>query len=186
MSHTLEQHADWRLEACETSGRIAHGDARAAIHNLVEMLAGHTDVARLEVAGSLRRRLPTVGDADLVIECTDTRAVFKAVGKHPSVARVIKQGLVLMRIELHTGLCVDLRAVTADHFGAALLHYTGSAEHNIALRRRATARGLSLSEYGVRRGDEIIAAATEADVYAALDLPFIHPRDRCKALPRTK
>jgi DNA polymerase (family 10) len=79
---------------------------------------------------------------------------------------------------LARGLQVDLRIVPEESFGAALLYFTGSKAYNIELRRRAIGRGLKLNEYGLFKGEQRIAGATEESIYAALDLPWVPPEQR--------
>jgi DNA polymerase (family 10) len=105
-----------------------------------------------------------------------------AFGAFADVAEVLGRGPTKMSVRLAHGLQVDLRVVTQDSFGAALVYFTGSKDHNIVLRSLAKDRGLKLNEYGVYRtgkgSDELVAGRTEAEVYATLDLPWIPPELR--------
>ena len=130
-------------------------------------------------AGSLRRGRPTVGDLDILVAADDTPAVVRAFTTLPLVARVESAGDEKASILLHNGTQADLIAVPPALWGSALHHFTGSKAHNIRFRELALARGLSFSEHGFRRADGIVlTCATEEEVYAAVDLPWIPPELR--------
>ena len=156
---------------------------------LLDHLRSGPGVERMELAGSTRRRRETVGDADVLVQCDgDAGAVVDHFTGYPGVARIESAGETRGRIRLRSGLSVDLRVLPEDSYGAALHYFTGSKEHNVALRARAVKAGLRVNEYGVFRvpegggGDEDdpqrgerVAGDTEASVYAALGLPWIPP-----------
>ena len=100
---------------------------------------------------------------------------MKAVVGHPLAKEVVGSGATKTSILTHAGMQVDVRVVTADQFGAALVYFTGSKSHNVALRQRAIDRGWLLNEYGLFEGERLIASETEESVYQALDLPLIPP-----------
>lgn len=129
-------------------------------------------------AGSLRRCRDTVGDVDMLATSTDGGAVCGWLARYPDVAEVLASGPTRASVLLRAGLQVDLRVVPPASHGAALLYFTGSKAHNIRLRNLALERGLKLNEYGLWRGREQLAGATEEDVYAALGLPWIPPELR--------
>ena len=133
---------------------------------------------RVELAGSFRRGRATVGDLDILVVATKDSDVMLRFVSYPDVAEVLAQGPTRASLALKGGLQVDLRVVPAESYGAALCYFTGSKAHNIALRRIARARGLKLNEYGVFRGRERIAGATEEAVYRALGLRWIPPELR--------
>ncbi|MEE9208415.1 MAG: DNA polymerase/3'-5' exonuclease PolX [Gemmatimonadota bacterium] len=187
------------LEGIERSrkrlGRFRLGDADQYVEPLLEYLRGEPAVQRVEVAGSYRRRKETVGDIDLLVIADDPDPVMERFASYPQVADVDKAGGTRGTVHLASGLQVDLRILTAEDYGAAMVYFTGSKEHNITLRQRALERGLSISEYGVFRladdGDddsevsttgrqlgERVAGRTEEDVYEAVDLPWIPPELR--------
>ena len=166
---------------------LASKEQRRPIHEvmpvaeeLVAMLAGRDDVERVEFAGSLRRFRETVGDVDLLVAATAPGAIMDAFTSHRSVHEVGGHGETKSSIVTHDGLQVDLRVVRPEAFGAALIYFTGSRDHNIRLRQRAIARGWKLSEYTLEDAEtgEVVAAATEQDVYAALGLAWITPEQR--------
>lgn len=148
----------------------------------VEALLAHLRVARgvseVAVAGSFRRRRDTVGDIDILVAATPGRALAEHLQAFEQVERVLAQGPTRASVVLKSGLQVDMRVVRPSSYGAALVYFTGSKPHNIALRRIAQARGLKVNEYGVYRAGACIANDTETAVYAAIGLPFIAPELR--------
>lgn len=145
---------------------------------LLERLRAVPGVIEAVAAGSVRRRRETVGDLDILVSARDAAAVAEAFTRGDAVERVLAKGKTRSSIVLACGLQVDLRVVDADAFGAALVYFTGSKAHNIALRRIAQAAGLKINEYGVFRGEERIAGATEASVYDAIGLQWVPPELR--------
>jgi DNA polymerase (family X) len=153
-------------------------DAAHSLMPLLERLRAIAGVGKAVPAGSFRRRRETVGDLDILVTARDPVAVAEAFVGYAEVARVLAHGKTKSSVVLASGLQVDLRVVDADAFGAALVYFTGSKAHNIALRRIAQAGGLKINEYGVFRGDERIAGETEASVYAAIGLHDVPPELR--------
>lgn len=168
--------------AAAANQRIYWADADQIADALREHLAACQGVRQLELAGSYRRGRETVGDLDVLVDSTNPAEVMDRFGQFPGVADVIGRGETKMSVRLGTGLQIDLRVVPAESFGAALQYFTGSKDHNVVLRGLAKQRGLKINEYGVFRvtdsGEEPIAGATEADVYATLDLPCFPPELR--------
>jgi DNA polymerase/3'-5' exonuclease PolX len=144
---------------------------RAAIHAVGR-------IERIEIAGSVRRRRETIGDLDLLVSSPDAKGVFDAVSGLPGVREVLLRGETKETVRLDRGLQVDVRVVASDEFGAALVYFTGSKDHNVHLRTIARDRGLKINEYGIFRGAERVGGATEDEVYAALDLAWIPPELR--------
>jgi DNA polymerase (family X) len=132
------------------------------------------------VAGSARRMAETCKDIDLIATATDPEALATEFASHPLVAEPRATGDAGARIVTHNGITVDLRIARPAEFGNLLQHFTGSAEHNIKLRERAVARGLSVSEHGITDTEtgEVTLCATESDVYERLNLPYIEPELR--------
>ena len=130
------------------------------------------------VAGSYRRMRETVGDLDVVVAGDAGRRIVDRFARQAEVAETTARGATRASVRLRGGLQVDLRVVPAESFGAALVYFTGSKAHNIALRRLAQQRGLKINEYGVYRGERRIAGATEESVYRAVGLPLIPPELR--------
>ena len=134
----------------------------------------------VEVAGSARRRTETCHDIDLIATAPDPPALARALLDHPLAATRGSSGEGGARITTHNGVAVDLRIVAPEAYGNLLQHFTGSAEHNIELRERAVAMGLSVSEHGISdtASGEVARYSTEAEVYGRLGLAYIEPELR--------
>jgi len=159
-------------------GRTPLGDVLPMIRDIEARLAALAGVQRATIAGSIRRRRETVGDADILVIAKKAGPIMEKVATLPEVVRVLARGDTKISVRLATGLQLDVRVVPRASFGAALHYFTGSKAHNVLLRQLAIKKGLKLNEYGLFRGDNAVAGATEEDVYAALDLPYIPPELR--------
>jgi DNA polymerase (family 10) len=167
------------IEFVEKAGeRILQSTARRLVGPIVEQLKSHGDVIRLEVCGSLRRRAETIGDLDILISSEQVPAVLDAFVKLPQVATVLAHGPTKASVRLAEGVQCDLRGVTDAQFPFALHYFTGSKAHNIVMRKRAIARGLSLNEYALSGEKGDVPCKTEADVFKALGLGDIPPELR--------
>lgn len=142
------------------------------------LLAHLRDDGQAVVAGSYRRRRETVGDLDLLVTAKDGAAIGRKLVSYENVAEVLAQGSTRTTVVLRSGVQVDLRVVPEESYGAALLYFTGSKAHNIALRNLANERGWKLNEYGLFSGKRRIGGATEEEVYKKLRLAFIPPELR--------
>jgi len=160
--------------------RLPLGRALPLAEDIVRRIKDTAPVDNIEVAGSIRRRKDTVKDIDILTTSKQPEAVMDAFVKLPHVTRVLMHGPTRSSVITEEGIQVDLRVVDADSFGAALLYFTGSKQHNIKLREMAVRAGLKISEYGVFKepGEERIGGKKEEDVYKALKLPFIPPELR--------
>jgi DNA polymerase (family X) len=145
---------------------------------LVTALREHAGADQVVVAGSFRRGRETVGDLDLLVTSHDATRAFDVFSALPEVKEVRLRGGTKETAILTSGLQVDVRVVEPASFGAALVYFTGSKDHNVLLRTRAKDAGLRVNEYGVLRGEERIAGATEEDVYRSLGLAWIPPELR--------
>ncbi len=157
------------------SGRFARAVVAPVARAIIRQLAPARGVDAVVVAGSFRRARPDVGDLDVLISAAKGSDALDRFVALPNVDHVLVHGPTRAAIVLRSGLQVDARLIAPESFGAALVYFTGSKAHNIALRKRALARGLKLNEYGVFRGTRRIAGATEESVYGTLDLPVIPP-----------
>jgi len=171
------------------TGRILLSEAEQILEPLLAWVNKAPGVQRLEVAGSYRRRKETIGDLDLLAQVEgDATAVIEHFTAYPSVEQVTGSGDTKGSVVLRSGISVDLRVLPPRSFGAALQYFTGSKEHNVTLRTMAVKRGLRLNEWGVfrvpedampeqlgREGGERLGGATEEEMYAAMDLPWIPP-----------
>jgi DNA polymerase (family 10) len=158
--------------------RILYAEAARIAARLVEHLSQCRAIEELEVAGSFRRRRETVGDLDVLVSASNAEAVMKQFRSFPEIREVVGAGETKTSVFLRSGLQLDLRVVTLESFGAALIYFTGSKAHNIRLRRIAQSQQLLLNEYGLFRGESAIAGRTEEEVYHGLGLPWITPELR--------
>lgn len=190
------------IEFMESSGSRLHiGVAQYVADWFVKLLGGTKGTTRVAYAGSLRRGKETIGDVDILIATSDPDAARDAFTNGEHVTKVLANGETKCSIRYSTGLDsgrwggddgtqgvqVDLRIVDESQWGAALMYFTGSKEHNVKLRERALSMGLTLNEYGLykedkdddtppqQRGENPVAAKTEASIYSKLKLPFIEP-----------
>ncbi len=147
---------------------------------LLQYLQGVPGVKRLEPAGSFRRRRETIGDLDILAICSEGCKVMERFIKYGDVAEVISKGETKSSVRLNCGLQVDIRVLEEKSFGAALHYFTGSKAHNVAIRERAKARGLKISEYGVFHSEDEkrLGGAKEEEVFQAVGLPYIVPELR--------
>ena len=166
-------------------------EAASVAQPIVEGLRALPQVIRAEAAGSLRRGLETVGDLDFIVAASEIEPVVVWFVGLPGVREVSARGETKASVRFENGLQADLRIVPDDQFVFALHHFTGSKDHNVQMRQRALARGLSLSEWGLlpAEGEGTVktkaedrtrrtAANTEDDLFAALGLKFIPPELR--------
>jgi DNA polymerase (family 10) len=160
--------------------RALLGEALPIAEEILDELRHIEGVVAVSTAGSLRRGRETIGDLDVLAAAADSAPVMAAFKELPQIAEIILAGETKCSAYLHDGRQIDLRVVPPESFGAAQQYFTGSKAHNIALRSRAIQRKLKLNEYGVFKEEtgERVAGATEEDVYAALDLPWMPPEIR--------
>ena len=166
-----------RLDAQGAVDRTPISVALPLAQRIVERMREVPGVTHAAYCGSLRRFCETIGDVDVVVAARDPGPVMDALVGLTVVERVIGRGEAKTSVVTHRGTQIDLRVVAESQLGAALLYFTGSKGHNIKLRVRALARGLTLNEYALSEieGGRVVASATEAEIYAALGLAFIPP-----------
>ncbi|QIO22382.1 DNA polymerase/3'-5' exonuclease PolX [Haloarcula sp. JP-L23] len=172
--------------------RTAHertllGDARPYGERVESFMRDVEHVEKCALCGSLRRWKPTIGDVDVLVGSAADEAVVDAFTDWPDVDQVIEAGETKASVRAG-GVRVDLRVVVPEEFGAALQYFTGSKDHNVAVRNRAIERDLKVNEYGVfdvsdvedddQRAGERIAGETEEGVYEALDMDWMPPEMR--------
>ena len=175
---TIETNLAKALERPAAPSRWKRALAESYAEPLLAWLRQGPGVDRVVVAGSYRRCQETVGDIDILASAAKSRPVIERFTAYPEVVQVSAAGPTRATVVLRAGLQVDLRVVPAASYGAALVYFTGSKAHSIALRRIAQERGLKINEYGVFRGTRRIAGTTEAEVYRAVGLPEIAPELR--------
>ena len=167
--------------------RIAYGkrhrwyEAAAIAEPILAGLRALPQVSLAESAGSLRRSRETVGDLDFLVASSESKPIMDWFVAYPGVKEVTAHGETKSSVRFENGLQADLRVVPAEQFYFALHHFTGSKEHNVAMRHRALGRGLSMSEWGFKSVDEksvAPGATSEEEVFRALCLPWIPPELR--------
>ena len=163
--------------AARPSRRVVLDRALAVGETLIAALRALDPSARVELAGSARRRGESVKDLDIVL---DNPALIDHLGELEQIESASRSSAGAARARTHSGLTVEFRAVASEQFGNLLAHLTGSGAHNAALRERAVRRGLHISEYGVLddAGGPTATCATEAEFYELLGLPYIEPELR--------
>ena len=150
------------------------GFARA-LSKRIGSIAGVVDAVP---CGSFRRFSETIGDVDIVVGTTNAPLVHETVLAYPEVVDVVGSGETKTSFLNREGLQVDVRTVSPDQLGSALLYFTGSKAHNIQLRQKAMDRGWLLNEYGLFEEGEVVASKTELEIYTALGMEFIPPTMR--------
>ena len=162
------------------TGRFLLSFAQQTADELVNYLQGD-GIESIMPAGSLRRGRETIGDLDLLVTGPKAVGALERMATHPRVHEVLATGVNKTSVKLgREGLQVDVRALPRESFGAAMQYFTGSKDHNVAVRQRAVRMGLKLSEYGLYRveDDSKVAGTTEEEVYQALGLTWIPPEMR--------
>lgn len=160
------------------AGRFKLSDADTYVGPLLAYLERAEGLKHLEVAGSYRRRRETVGDIDILATTAKGSPIMDHFVAYKDAKEVLAKGPTKSSIRLTGGLQVDLRLVAPESYGAAMVYFTGSKSHNIAIRGISRERGLKINEYGVFEGDRLVCGATEAEVYSTIGLPWIPPELR--------
>jgi DNA polymerase (family X) len=184
-----EQNILKAVEAFKRStGRFRLDVAEAAATELIDYIKKYgKGVESITPAGSLRRGKETVGDLDLLLTLADgftaqkhIDAIAEHILKYPRINQVLAHGENKVSFTLDRGIQVDVRLLDKESFGAALLYFTGSREHNVNLRGRANDMGYTLNEYALAtlKGERRVAGRTEEEIYAKLKLDFIPPEIR--------
>jgi len=159
--------------------RIPLGTAWPVAREILGALrVGCSALQQATVAGSLRRMKATIRDIDLLVASDEPEAVMDCFVNLPLVEEVALRGSTKTSVILHNGLQVDVRVLEPARYGSLLQYFTGSKDHNVALRELSLDQGLSLSEYGFKRDGEEILRSDEESVYNTLGLPWIPPELR--------
>lgn len=158
--------------------RMLLSEAAEIAQGIVSHLEESSEIERIEVAGSYRRRKERVGDLDILVIASKPEKLMKRFTSYDLVEEVISQGETRSSVLLRGGKQVDLRLIAPESYGSALMYFTGSKEHNIALRSLAQEEGYKVSEYGIYRGNERKAGKSEEEAYGLLGLPWIPPELR--------
>lgn len=181
--HGFGKKTEERIQAgiahiAEYSKRRLLADVIPIVESMTIYLKKINSVKIVECAGSYRRRKETVGDLDFLVVAKNANEVIDHFIHFDEVATVLAHGPTRSTVRLHSGIQVDLRVVAENSYGAALLYFTGSKPHNIAIRKMALKKKLKINEYGVFKGKKAIAGKTEKEVYQQVGLPFIEPELR--------
>jgi DNA polymerase (family 10) len=175
----------------KNSSRFRIDQAEEQAHRIADLIRAFPGIDEITPAGSLRRGRETVGDLDLLVtgpacEPGVVASAVEHVAMLPLIDKLLAKGQNKVSFTLRNNLQVDVRLLPRASYGAALQYFTGSKMHNVALRQRAIKRGLTLSEYALLRLEDnvIVAAASEEEIYRALDLDYIAPelRENCGEL----
>ncbi len=160
------------------AGRFRLDTAFETAEVLTAWLRDLKTVEEVTPAGSLRRGRETVGDLDLLVTGRDPASIADHFVKFPGIAAILAKGEDKVSVKLKNDLQVDVRMIERSAYGAALHYFTGSKEHNVAMRDIAKRRGWKLNEYGLFHGEKLLAGRTEEEIFAKLGLEWIPPELR--------
>lgn len=160
------------------SGRILLKEASDHVDSLGKHLDSIQAIRRWEIAGSFRRGQETIGDLDFLIHASPRGEAMDAILQYAPIAHTDSRGNERVTVHLQSGLQVDFRFFEPKSFGSAMLYFTGSKAHNIAIRRIAQDRGWKLNEYGLFHGDHLLAGKSEESVYRRLNMAWVPPELR--------
>ncbi|MBI2640284.1 MAG: DNA polymerase/3'-5' exonuclease PolX [Candidatus Sungbacteria bacterium] len=162
----------------KSGGRQVLGFLLPDVRNLEKIIRSFPEVEQAIVCGSIRRRKETIGDIDILATSIKPEKVMERFLGLPFIAHVYGRGVTKTNVKLKNGLDADIRVVPKKSYGAAVNYFTGSKDHNIALRELAIKKGWKLNEYGLFRGKKLIAGRDEEEIYKALGLRYIEPEMR--------
>lgn len=163
----------------ETSGlRYMLSEVQKDVSMILEKFKKLKEVEKIEVAGSYRRKKETIGDVDILIASSKPKKIMDEFTSFEGVSRVWGKGKTKTSLRMEKGFNIDLRVVPLGSFGSALQYFTGSKEHNVALRRLAISKGYKLNEYGLFKEGVLKAGKDEVGIYKKLGLQFIPPELR--------
>ncbi len=172
----------------KSGNRMLLGSILPETKKLEDKLKMIKGVARVDIAGSVRRMKETIGDIDILVISKNSKPVMDFFINMPEVEKVFAYGTTKSSVKFKNGLDADLRVVPPESYGAALNYFTGSKEHNIALREIAIKKGYKLNEYGLfpvkggsasgGKGMKMIAGSTEEELYEKIGLKYIEPELR--------
>lgn len=162
----------------QSAGQFLFAVVRPQAEEIAEFMRRAPGVEQCDLAGSLRRCKEIIRDADVLVAARDSGPVMAHFVRFPAIDRVLAAGETKSSVLIKSGLQVDLRVVSPEQYPFALHYFTGSKEHNTAVRGRAKDRGLKLNEYGLWRGETLVPCRSEAELFAALGLAYIEPELR--------
>ena len=167
------------IQALKTKkGRVALNKILPIAEKIKEELKSVPEAKKVVIAGSIRRREPTIGDIDILVLSDKPTKVMDFFEKLPEIAEIYGRGETKLSARLKDGIDIDLRVIKKSSFGAALQYFTGNKAHNIKLRQIARRRGYKLNEYGLFKGKRRIAGRTEEEIYRRLGVLMPPPEKR--------
>ncbi len=162
----------------KSKGRFLLGEILPFVKEVSEKLILLKEVKELSVCGSIRRMKETIGDVDFLAISDKPEKIMDYFCSLPDIVKIWGKGKTKSSVRAKEGFDMDLRVVPQKSYGASLLYFTGSKEHNIALRKVAIEKGFKLSEYGLFSGSKIVAGKTEKEIYDTLGMDYIEPELR--------
>jgi DNA polymerase (family 10) len=162
----------------KSKGRFLLAEILPKVKEVVGNFKQLKEVQKIAIAGSVRRRKETIGDIDILVVSKNPKKIMDFFVSQPGIVKIWGNGLKKSSVKMKAGFDIDIRVVPEKSYGAALQYFSGSKEHNIALRKIALEKGLKLNEYGVFRNNKYIAGKTEESVYKMLGLQWIYPEIR--------
>lgn len=159
--------------------RTPYAQAKKVADAYLDYMRECGSLDKVQYAGSLRREKETIGDVDILATGSDAAAMSKHFLEYSKVKTVLAAGDTKSSVVLEDGnIQVDFRVVEPESFGAALLYFTGSKHFNIMMRTRALRNHLKINEYGIYKGEQKLAGESEEDMFKALGMDYVEPRDR--------
>ncbi len=158
--------------------RLSIAVAEKVATEVIAYVKKNAKVKDITTAGSLRRWKETIGDVDILVTGREGTKIVEIFTKYPDTERVLAAGDTKGSIMVKGGIQVDLRIVEPRSYGAAMQYFTGSQAHNVRCRNIARSKGMKLSEYGLFKGNKIVAGKTEEEVYEKLGLDYVPPELR--------
>jgi len=162
----------------KSKGRFLLGEIFPKVEIIKKKLEKLEGVERVDVAGSVRRMKETIGDIDFLVISKKPKRVMSFFASQPEIKKIWGMGSTKLSVRTKEGFDVDIRVLPKKNYGAALQYFTGSKEHNIALRRIAIEKGMKLSEYALFKKGKIIVGSSEEGIYQALGMEIIPPELR--------
>lgn len=162
----------------KSAGSFLFSQAYEESKQFLQYMKKAKDIIRIEIAGSLRRRNEIVHDVDILISTNKPKPIHERFCSYPQVVNVLAKGDTKSSVVLKSGLQADLRTVSDHEFPYALYYFTGSKEHNVAVRTIAKRVGLKISEYGIFKGKKLIPCKDEADIFKTMKLSYVPPEIR--------
>lgn len=158
--------------------RTPYAVALKQAEDMIAYLRTCKDFDQIQYAGSLRRKMKTIGDVDILTTGSNHEAMMKHFLAYPGTKQVLADGATKCSLVTNTDMQVDLRAVSDESFGAALFYFTGPKHFNIHVRTIALKRGWKINEYGLYEGEKLLAGRTEEEIFDLLGLPYMTPEQR--------